>query len=447
MLQSISNDPPPEWTAETDPGRWLVRLRWAAMSGVVAVVTVAEAVGVVGAVLPLLGVAVLMGGANLALALLVPPARSGRSAWLTAQILLDVASLTALLHFSGGADNPFVVLFVLPMVVAAMVLPLRTGLLLALAATVLFGTVVLLESSGLLPHHSLEIGAHHLFEHSPGAAMWRSSLFMTGYLSALLLTLSGTVVFVHALAQRFRQAEAARREHERLAETRERLARIGALSGGVAHAVRNPLHAMLSCLEIVRRRLTSDDPAVGEALDMMGKGIDRIERVTRRLLALGGEQPATRMAVDLRDLLAEALSFVEAQANGRGVALSRELAELPKARVEADRILDALVGVLENAVRACAEGDSVSVRLCAPGGDGGGARIVVEDTGCGMPPEVKARVFDPFFTTRPIGEGTGLGLAIARRVVADHGGRVELESQAGGGTMVAMALPREVFAT
>ena len=64
-----------------------------------------------------------------------------------------------------------------------------------------------------------------------------------------------------------------------------------------------------------------------------------------------------------------------------------------------------------------------------------------------MPPEVKARVFDPFFTTRPIGEGTGLGLAIARRVVADHGGRVELESQPGGGTMVAMALPREVFAT
>jgi len=282
-------------------------------------------------------------------------------------------------------------------------------------------------------------------EHHPGGAIWRSGLYMVGYFVAQLAALSGTVFFVHSLAERFRRAEARRREQAHVAESRERLARIGALSAGVAHTVRNPLHALLSCLEILQRRLGDEDPSVGETLDLMGQGIDRIERVTRRLLALGGEQAEQRSTIDLRDVLDDALSFVDVQARNRGLAIKRELAELPMARVDADRLIDAFSGVLENAVRACEEGDRITLRLIAPGPDGAGPTVEVEDTGCGMSAEVMGRVFDPFFTTRPVGEGTGLGLAITRRVILDHGGRVELESEPERGTMVRIVFPKEIL--
>ncbi len=99
-----------------------------------------------------------------------------------------------------------------------------------------------------------------------------------------------------------------------------------------------------------------------------------------------------------------------------------------------------VMNLLSNAVDACPEGGTVTVRSRA---EGDGVRIEVCDTGPGIDPLIRDRIFDPFFTTKPVGEGTGLGLSISYGIIQDHGGSIEVDSQPGRGTRMTVRLPLE----
>ena len=241
-----------------------------------------------------------------------------------------------------------------------------------------------------------------------------------------------------------KRAEKLQREHERIALSRERMARIGEVSAGVAHTIRNPLHGVLNCVEILGSQLGEPEPAVQEVLSLMRDGLERIEKVTRRLLALTREAEPERRPTQLGDLLSDVMDLMAVQARGKQVKLQVEPEYLGEVMLNADRVVEGLTCVVSNAIDACEPGGVVTVRSQLRNGPPPILVLEVEDTGCGIPEENLSHVLDPFFTTKPIGEGSGLGLAITRRVVDEHGGDVEIRSTVGSGTRIRLLFPDPV---
>jgi len=232
-----------------------------------------------------------------------------------------------------------------------------------------------------------------------------------------------------------------RKRMEQVAISRERLARVGELSAGIAHTMRNPLHGLLNSVSHLRKRLGAEDQEAGEILEWMSEGLTRMETTTRRLLTLTREAPLQKQEVKLAEVVEEALTLVGQHLQGDGPALEYSLTDLPSLMVDPDRMSEVVVNLLDNAVDACAEEGAINVRT-RPGKSGGAQQILeVEDTGPGIPQDIQEKVFDPFFTTKAIGEGSGLGLAIAWRVVNEHGGDVEIQSDEGRGTLIRVTLP------
>ncbi len=243
---------------------------------------------------------------------------------------------------------------------------------------------------------------------------------------------------------------------ERLQVT-ARLAALGTLVAGVAHEINNPLAAEAGNVEFARRavdelraRLRSDTPVppvdAAEILDgvaeALGDSMDSVRRmggIVRELTAFG-RNDALLQRVRLREVVEMSLRWFAASAEG-GLAVSVEDSGPPAVLAVPGHLAQVLLNLLTNAWQA-RTGDRmphVVVRLGA--GAPGWVRLEVADDGGGMPPEVLARAFDPFFTTREVGQGIGLGLSICHSVVTAHGGQITATSRPGEGTTVRIDLP------
>jgi signal transduction histidine kinase len=428
---------------------WLIRLRWLAIIGVVVTSTMAIYLGVIQSGIPLLMVAVAMAAFNLYLVLRFrdgaarQTADSNGNSFLP-QILFDLAALTLLLHFAGGAENPFVLFYAFHMAIGAIFLPRRTVWFVGLVAGVLHGGMVIGEFFGLLRHYPLFFTAPpnlppHL--HRTPHDMHLMPEFTACYLSAFVLMLAGVIYLVQTVAEHQRTAEVLRQKHEQIALSRERLARIGEISAGIAHTIRNPLHGVINALEILRKKLFQYDTTTAELFDLTMDGLTRIERFTGRLLAPTRDFALRMVRTDIGLLVEEAMKFVESRARKENIQISVNHRPLPEISLDPDHIFEALVNLLDNALAACREGDSVKVTTALCTVPRNGLCIWVEDTGAGIPASDLARVVDPFFTTKPAGIGSGLGLAITNRIVEAHDGELSLESAVGKGTKVRIFVP------
>lgn len=346
-----------------------------------------------------------------------------------AQLLGDLVVLTFLIHLTGGIQNPFAVCYAFQMAIAAMLLPGRTAVLLAFIGSAGYGLMAVAEAMHLVPAHPVLQAA------AP------SGLYVLWRFVAIAMMMFGTVYFVHVLASRYRQAESLRLLHDRVAQSRERFVRIGEVAAGVAHSVRNPLHGLLNGVELLTGRAREDSSAK-ETLSLMTEALQRIDRVTQRLLVLSRDAPLACSSSDVDAMVREALRLSSPGTRGSRAQLAIEPGGAGTAEIDTVRLGEALVNVVDNALDACRAGGTVTVRTGKD--DDGGVVVEVEDTGPGIPAADLERVFDPFFTTKAIGEGSGLGLAITRRIVEEHGGRVTVDSQPGRGTRVRLHVPRRV---
>lgn len=270
--------------------------------------------------------------------------------------------------------------------------------------------------------------------------IWAQALRTVG-LYSLVLGLVGVfgvgLIFLTQERQRARL-----RALEREVEQRERLSALGNLAAGVAHEVRNPLNAVAMGLQRLSKEFAPASGEEGAEFDQIVKTLReevvRINRIVEEFLTLarppGLELKACKPAV----LLDELDRLVEAEAERRGLSWSVAGTEgLPEEVLwDAERLKQALWNVVLNALDASSAGGSVRLEAAQKEE---GVVIAVSDTGPGIPPEARERVFEPYFTTKE--GGTGLGLALARRLVEAHGGRIALESEAGRGTTVRLAVP------
>ena len=419
---------------------WLVRLRWYAIGGVVGIVGLAWKLDAIESEVPLLAIAAVLAIGNLAAwRWLFVDRRAGgfqdleRQAFV--QIALDALMLTGLLHWSDGVENPFAMLFCLQGAIAGKLL--RRPLALTFGAWTLgvYGAVLIAEHFGLIAHHEFFLSIDGGVEEEP----IQSAVYLASHLFALGLALLGTISFVSTSTTRFHHAAAEQVRSERLVATRERLAKVGELTAGVAHSIRNPLHGALNCLDILRT--VPADEAVGvETLDMLETALRRMELMTRRLLALTREQALDLNPTDLSTLASD---LVQSMRSGAPPALELRFEGVGEttARVDMAQAREALANVVDNAVQACAGQGRILVTVGPADEEEDTIWISVEDTGPGIPAQDLELVFTPFYTTKPMGQGAGLGLAITRRIVEEHGGMVFIEGTTGG-TRVRMAFPR-----
>lgn len=254
---------------------------------------------------------------------------------------------------------------------------------------------------------------------------------------------SGAVVMMADLTDR-RTAEAdlaaARIELGRS----ERLVAMGTMVSGLAHEIRTPLTFIANHLSILRSQLRQakrGGPLPDALKDSEGSieealaGVDRVNALVLDLRKFVRTEPSERRSVRLDEQVAEALHLFEAANRGR-VVVERELAPSPAIVAEPLQMQQIVLNLLENAATASPPGGRVWV---STGVEDRAVVLSVRDEGIGMMPEVRARVFEPFFTTRE--EGTGLGLAIVRRLVEAHGARIEVDSEAGRGSTFRVRFP------
>jgi signal transduction histidine kinase len=217
----------------------------------------------------------------------------------------------------------------------------------------------------------------------------------------------------------------------------EKLAALGVLSAGVAHEIGNPLAAISAVTEMLHRLDT--DPEHRRHLDLILTHISRISSILRRLGELARTPPDQQQAVDVNEILDTTLALVRFDPRAKTVAVECDLAPaLPRVLGTGPRLLEVFLNICLNALDAMPEGGRLQVRSrSVPGA----VAIEFADTGTGMSEEVRLRIFETFFTTKPVGAGTGLGLAVSHRVIEDHGGAIAVESTPGHGTVFTVRLP------
>jgi PAS domain S-box-containing protein len=212
------------------------------------------------------------------------------------------------------------------------------------------------------------------------------------------------------------------------------LARLGEMASVVAHEVKNPLAGISGALQVVERRLAEASPERRVIGDILSR-IAALNSTMEDLLLFARPRKLEPKPVDVRVVADAVATHAVRDPRLDGIALTVDGAGFIAA-ADAAQLEAALLNLVINAAQALKNRGTITVAL---GVDGGLGRIDVRDDGPGIPLERRARVFEPFFTTRH--QGTGLGLAIVRRVVEGHGGTVALDCPAGGGTIVSIRLP------
>jgi hypothetical protein len=226
----------------------------------------------------------------------------------------------------------------------------------------------------------------------------------------------------------------------------ERLASLGILAAGVGHEINNPLASMLAAAESLSRMIGRGEfgPAnqheAHEMLELIEREIVRCRNAVDKLMLLAQPVSTAPTDVDLNQVVRDTVSLLRYQMRRQGIEVIERLQALPTIWARDSGIRGVCMNLMVNAVQAMATGGQLLVTTRR---NGEGVVLTVEDTGPGIPPELMSRIWDPFFTTKPVGKGTGLGLSITNRIVHRHGGTIKAESEPGRGARFVVELPTE----
>jgi signal transduction histidine kinase len=254
------------------------------------------------------------------------------------------------------------------------------------------------------------------------------------------------------IAERIRVEEALRAKDEELqAMTQQlwqtaKLATMGKLAAEIAHELNNPLTAIGLRTELLQADIPVNNPSRKD-VDVIAYAVAEMRALVSNLLQSSRRSQPQKSAVDIRDEIEKTLALIDHHLINHRVTALKEIAQdLPWALADRQQIRQVLLNLFTNASDAMPEGGTLTVRgYTRPTAAGGPLPVVIEitDTGEGIPPEILSKVWESFFTTKAEGKGTGLGLAICRRIMEEHGGTIEIESEGvpGKGTTVRLRLP------
>jgi two-component system sensor histidine kinase RegB len=410
---------------------WLVRLRWLAIFGQLAITALA-ALGL-GISLPLELVLTLIGVTALSNTLLMLWLRSAEpsSRALCAVLLLDVLTLTGLLLCAGGASNPFSVFYLVHVALASLLLVPRRAWLVAALTSLAFASLF------VLPSHTIDPHAMHMH----GA----SALHLQGMWLAYSLAAGFVVHFVSRVASALQTREHELFELQRSAARSEKLASLSTLAAGAAHELGTPLGTIALVAKELERGLEQNrSPSeLGQDARLIRQEVERCRDILQRMAANAGEgageMPTPLSIAGVEHGLSETLGV-------RGSQIAFERSGDHGELVAPKRLLvQVLANLVRNAFDAQAElGTSEPVRV-ASRVEAERAAFEISDRGSGISEAARAHVGEPFFTTKAPGRGLGLGVFLARAFAEKMGGELTFSARPGGGTLARLSLPRDLL--
>lgn len=269
--------------------------------------------------------------------------------------------------------------------------------------------------------------------------------------AALLAFGAGVLASAGAFRVIVRRSTARARVAERRARAAEHLAEVGAMTGGLAHEIKNPLSTLGMNAQLLGEAVDDLDLPESERArlvrrtDALRRETERLRGILQDFLEFAGELRLSTADVDLRDVVGELVDFFAPQAESRGVRLRADLPPDP-ARVSVDvpHLKQAMLNLMLNATEAMggrADGRP-SELILRVARTPGAVELHVTDTGPGMDPETRSRIFRPYFTTKS--GGSGLGLPTTRRIIEAHAGSIDVHAEPGRGTDFVVTLPTGV---
>jgi PAS domain S-box-containing protein len=217
----------------------------------------------------------------------------------------------------------------------------------------------------------------------------------------------------------------------------EKLAEVGRLSAGIAHEVNNPLAVISYAAQLLLRE--EGFTAVNrEILERIESEAERLKTLTGSLLSFSRARETLRRETDLNEVVQDVLRLLRYELTRNSIRLSESYAPLPFIQADPNKLKQVFINLLMNAAQAMTDGGALSVTTDVAGGE---VEVTITDTGPGIPAAIRQQIFDPFFSTKKDGEGTGLGLYICRTIIAEHEGRIVLNTEEGRGTTFRVLLP------
>jgi len=214
-------------------------------------------------------------------------------------------------------------------------------------------------------------------------------------------------------------------------ELKERLSQLGEMSAGIAHELRNSMSVISGYARLLGKRV---EPANMVTVDAISNEIKDMDRTISELLAFARPSVPDLQRVDLYNLIKDTESAVLGDNEKVRVSINAESSV--SIRADAGLLRQAMANLIINAAEAMPEGGPIDIELkCAEGR----AKIRIRDSGCGIPRDIRQKIFLPFYTTKP--QGTGFGLALVQKTVISHGGSIEVESEEGKGATFIINLP------
>ena len=255
----------------------------------------------------------------------------------------------------------------------------------------------------------------------------------------------GDLIRVEALmrdvSERKRLEDQARDLYHQLLQA-EKLAALGQTISGVAHELNNPLATILTWAERLAQKPADDQTRRGLAAILAES--ERAARIVRNLLTFARKRHTTRAMVDVNQVVRETLALRSYEQRLSNIEIIDALASgLPQVFADPHQMQQVLLNLVINAEQAMigAHGRGTLILRTWHDPERGGVVLEVNDDGPGVPDDLQPKIFDPFFTTKEVGKGTGLGLTVAYAIIQEHGGRLTMKSQPGGGASFFVELP------
>ncbi len=426
---------------------WLIRLRWIAIAGVIlTAIFVGRILKLPLPILPLCIIAAILAVYNLIATILLARLRKQGplnrflviNNLANLQISLDLSCLAALIHFSGGIENPFLFYFIFHMIIASVLLSRRAAFLQASFAVALFLLMVALEYTHTLRHYCM--GSFMVEDQH------RNLLYIGGVSFVFVSTLYIAVYMATSITKRLKAREASLGEANALLNEKDRIKSEYVLR--VTHDIKEHLSAIQGCVETVARGVTGTlNERQANLLHRADERTGKLMAFVRALVEITRIKLAREIEVgyfSLKKTIGNAINFVDTKAKNKGIIINSNIASTVDMINGAEvYIEETIANILANAVKYTPPGGRINIDVEDKEED---VLIKVSDTGIGIPKEEIGKVFDEFYraTNARLAEksGTGLGLSIAKQVVARHGGKIWVESEKGSGSTFSIILPK-----
>ena len=351
-----------------------------------------------------------------------------------ASVLLKLALCYGLIGYSGGVTSSFYLILLMPVISGATAFGLPGTAAVSLAACGVYLSFLLFlgEDQYIPEDQKLELVLRSIF------------LPVVGYLTHELAQANRREAQkAQAAAEELARANRNLKEAQAQVRRAERIAALGQLTAGLAHELRNPMGTMKTSAELLARNVAAENAVAREMAGFIAEEVDRTNSLITRFLDFARPQHLKMEQGDLPAMLDRAIVRFEreqASAGRTGITIFKNYSlDVPPVTFDAELMERVIVNLLTNAAQASPPNSVVTVKTQLTGD--GKAEIAVIDRGSGIDPKNLENIFNPFFTTKS--DGVGFGLAIVAKIVDEHGGRIEVESTPGEGSVFRVQLPLE----